>query len=299
MNLANSKSESNTRMYEEINAFVIRKRKDVILTLFRVGELSQKDLAATINSSPASLANILCKMFDFFYPLLKCRSVGKQRYYSLTALGQEYAGIISEEKTTPISESWKKEEKNLIQNGEMCLRELQELSPDGWECVMDDILLLYFLRGDKVSADEYKAIESVAGFLEVVETAILNGYDTAQYKLMEHIQNSILKKRIEEVLNDFIPFIFVLNNMKNEQNIYKFYDLVIAIVNGDTLTEEVQQMITEGNHEKEYEELRKVFRRMNPRFEGWSKQEILEYLSRLIPQNRNLCYVLANEVWSK
>ena len=297
--MVDTKKVLNEQTLKKIDTFVVRKRRDVVLMLYKYGELSQKKLAEAINSSPASLANILCKMFEFSDALIKCRSIGKQRVYSLTALGEEYAGIICEDKTIPISEAWKNEEKNLVQCGETCLSELQRVFIDEWEYIVDNILFLYFLRGSEGFINDWTGVDKVAEFLEILETAILKEFDNAQYELMEKIKNPILKKRIEEVLNDFVPFVFILRNLKDERKLYEFYDLAIASVNGEVLTDELQQMIVEQKYEKEYEELKMVFKRMMPRIKGWKRQEILDYLNRLIPQNKNLCYMLAKELWNK
>lgn len=74
----------------EIAEFLTKKRKAIMYALYEYKERSQRELADTVGTSPASLANILIKFEQFQFKLLDSRTFGKYRYYFLTKLGRAY-----------------------------------------------------------------------------------------------------------------------------------------------------------------------------------------------------------------
>ena len=92
------------KQIQEISNFVIRKRKQVMMTLWAEDELTQGDLAKRIDSTVISLSNILLRFDNFKYKLLEYDNRGVRKYISLSQTGILYMQFLNHEDTSSTNE---------------------------------------------------------------------------------------------------------------------------------------------------------------------------------------------------
>lgn len=74
----------------ELNAALSKTGKSILLTLYQNPRIQQKVLAANINTSAASLSNLLSKLEVIRPALLNIEPEGRSKYYSLTRIAEQY-----------------------------------------------------------------------------------------------------------------------------------------------------------------------------------------------------------------
>lgn len=277
---------------KEIELFLSKKRQQVVETLYEKKSLSQGELAEAIDTSTASLANILLKFRNFKYKLLDSQGEGKRRYYFLTNLGKTYL------------ENYCKDKRNIddekviygdsfrtMQIVEDSFFNLKKSYEDRWETLLDDVLtacIKYHLTDD----DE---VEEVNEFLFNVERALIDNYENCSVEILSLVStNSILLDRLEKFFDMFgmiSPLLQKWNDGIDRLIIYDYIENLLTD-NEDRLEENELQF-----SEKERGNLKNMMSNIVNKVRN--KQEIYRLCNRITAGNQELSAYLTKEIYRK
>lgn len=277
---------------KEIELFLSKKRQQVVETLYEKKSLSQGELAEAIDTSTASLANILLKFRNFKYKLLDSQGEGKRRYYFLTNLGKTYI------------ENYCKDKKNIdnekviygdsfrtMQIVEDSFVNLKKSYEDKWETMLDDALIAcikYHLTDDE-------EVEEVDGFLFNVGRALIDNYENYSVDILELVSsNSILLDRFEKFFEMFgiiSPLLQRWNDGIEKLIIYDYIENLLTD-NEDRLEENMLQF-----SEKERRGLVDMMNNIVDKVRN--KQEIYRLCKRITAGDQDLSAYLTKEICRK
>lgn len=299
MGLESTYKNNNTRLNEvdlaEITAFLNRKKGEVFWTLERKEGLSNKDLAAAVDTTPTSLSNIILKFEKFSYSLIEGKSNGRKRCYYLTELAREYVCLLSgmgkeDEKGTSI---YQQEEWLLRQRFKETIEQLKARHSEEWEVVIEDILIRRILCLEDVGETEDKRL--VNEIIYVIEMALEKEYDGSVDLYMKELSSSvILSKRIEEYLQcfyAFTPFYKKFQQEKQGSAVGKIFR--IMILDGETkqYEQEIQKL---GLEKKQGHQLKMVIQQIKKYCHEQKEELIYEKLQRLMPGRSQMNIFLAS-----
>lgn len=127
----------------ELNAALSKTGKSILLTLYQTPQIQQKVLAANINTSAASLSNLLSKLEAIRPALLNIEPEGRSKYYSLTGIAEQYvcSELISKG-TYHINTSFAvPADTSLLDKTLEVLYQFQKLAGSEWRLILDSMLL--------------------------------------------------------------------------------------------------------------------------------------------------------------
>lgn len=169
-----SRSTLTEKDSKEIALFLTTKRKQVVEKLYEKKRISQGELAEEINTSTASLANILLKFRKFKYKLIDSQGEGKRQYYYLTDLGNAYIENYYDERKSSRNENVIFGDSfRVMQIVENSLVNLKKRYEDKWETMLDDALIAcikYYMTDDE-------DVDEIDEFLFSVERALIDNYE--------------------------------------------------------------------------------------------------------------------------
>ncbi|MCM1253680.1 MAG: hypothetical protein NC321_12730 [Clostridium sp.] len=285
----------NEEIEKKILSFMSKKRKQVVETLYDKKRLSQGELAQTVQTSAASLANILLNFEMYQYQLLDSESEGKRRYYFLTDLGEEFVrsayrnGQNSEIGNIILHESFQD-----IQGVISCLEDVKNKYGDKWEAVLDEVLYAGIKQCNIQIEDGEEEIDA---FLHSIEKLLLDDYENYSVKIMELMyHNNILRCRLEEFLTIFDVYIPILKIEEKQLNPLQMIDFLQSIVvcDKESKTEEYIQQLQWKN--EEYDRLLKLMQYVIKNAEKQKELEIYQYFNRFFAGKNMLGAILAKEV---
>lgn len=279
----------------EITAFLNRKKGEVFWALERQEGLSNKELAAVVDTTPTSLSNILLKFENFSYSLIEGKSRGRKRCYYLTGLAREYVCLLKEmgkddEKKNSI---YQQEEWLLRQRFKDALEQLKIRYEEQWEAVIEDILVRRIFCLEDVGEAEDKIL--VNEIIFVMETALENEYDGSVDFCMKVLSPSvILSKRLEEYLQYFYvftPFYKKFQQEKEGNAVGRIFRMMIL----DGETKQCEQEILRLGLEKEQGHQLGVAIQQIKKYCHERKEELVyEKLQQLMPGRSQLNIFLAS-----
>ena len=297
MSQANEKYSSgyNEEIEREISYFMSKKRRQVVETLYDKKRLSQGELAQAVNTSAASLSNILLNFEMFAYQLLDSESEGKRRYYFLTDLGKKFVQSAYRNKQSVDNENVIFHETfQDIQSVMSCLEAVKVKYEDKWEIVLDDVL---------VASIEYREIQVDGGekeidaFLHCVERVLMDDYENNSVRIMKLLySNKILLWRFEQFLTIFEVFIPILKAWGEKLDSLQMYNFLESIVTCDRY--KAEQYIRQLQWEDEqYSRLSGLMQQIIKHTEKKDESEIYRYFNRFLAGEDILGAILAKEVY--
>ena len=158
---------------ELIDEFISKKRKQILIELYPKRKLSQGELAKAVETSTASLANILLNFESFKYPLLESESEGKRRYYSLSRLGRDYIENCRRQEKKEEKGKIVRDSSQMLQKAKACLGEFQALE-ENWEFELEEALLDRIECRKIISNESQKAVDE---FLKSIEYVLTYDYE--------------------------------------------------------------------------------------------------------------------------
>lgn len=127
----------------ELNSALSKTGKHVLLTLYQNPRIQQKVLAVNINTSTASLSNLLSKLESIRPALLNIESVGRCKYYSLTKIAEQYVySALIPKGTYHINTSFTAPADTFLLNETLeILHQFQSHAGNEWKLILDSMLL--------------------------------------------------------------------------------------------------------------------------------------------------------------
>lgn len=252
MKLKVNNTQLSDKQIQEISDFVIRKRKQVMTTLWEKGELTQGDLAKGIGSTVTSLSNILLRFDNFKHKLLEYDNRGVRKYISLSQIGILYMQFLNHgdisstnEKIIPSNHAYLLQEaRNQIKYFQ---RKAAETTADDTEddtelLIENTLLFLHYGIANESAAED---IDALLKYIYCLEKLILSESDVYYNKVLELIQSGILKKRIEQFLEGFYLFLPILQILEDKNNIFQVCSLIKKIAKGNV--QEASDTVEEKN----------------------------------------------------
>lgn len=277
-----------------IDFFSSKKRMQAMNVLYPNKKLSHGEFAKAIDSSAASLSNILLNFENFEYLLIDSVSEGKRRYYFLTKLGKEYVESCrrlekSEEKGKIIRDSLQ-----MLQKAKESLNEFQVLEDD-WEIELEDALIAR-IECRKIDSDQSQ--KAVDEFIKFAECALISDYDNQIMNVLKLLQeNTILQIRFSRFIEKFDLFRPVLEAWENGIDALQLYDLLDAAVISDK--EKGQNYSDILQEDEEFNKLTEGIRYVAQKTGGADTLILYECFNRYLAGNQILSGFLAREVFTK
>ena len=279
-----------------LNDFLIKKRKEIVYTVAENRMISHGGLAREINTTPASLSNILLKFDDFKYKLIDSKQEGKYRYYYITDLCRAYLDECTQNDINLEQDKIIQQDiGRLIQQVKMSLEEIKKNGEEEWEVELDDALIA---RLDCKRIEKNKKEQLIDQFIIGIEQLIL--YDYQKYssmalKLLE--QNSILREHFVRLLNKFDSFFSILQEWKNGDDTIEVYNQLESKVLECYRRHEQLKMNEDVVGENE-SELTRAMSHILEHLEFQNKRDINDCFMRFLAGNKALSGYLAQTVWN-
>lgn len=185
-------TELSPEMEEIINSTLTRQCKKVLRELFEC-RLSNKELAKNIEMSSSALSNILQRIKSSQLGLLVTEQNGRNTYYSLSPLGNEYVRknlVIYDAsgKTVNVEETLSQ----YALYGIQAIKDMQREWGEEWQLKLDELLLMYF-KEEKDSGEK-----NFDKLIQAVKNVIIEERWEELNKIYSAIDNELLHRRIEK-----------------------------------------------------------------------------------------------------
>lgn len=279
--------DMNEQMNKEIKHFLTKKRSAVINVLAEQGELSQGELALAVNSTVTSLSNILLKFERYQYKLLEVRSSGKYRYYALSDIAKTYLNDLEKQADLEKDSVTSSEgDEKLFQHAEECLEDLKKIHGDEWQTKFDNALVRrIYGSGETLDSKSELLVEQ---YLKCLEILTMQNNGEVLGEVLALVANSILRDRIESLMNYFEPFIVVLKDLRKKENIFNI-GMVLKAAFAEQHEEDVKKYIEELQWKNdEYGKLKAIIPKLKKCLNGCNSREIYQYFNMLLPEQEML-----------
>lgn len=278
------------QLFQEIDAFLTKKRRAVICTLAEKECLSQGELATAIGSTVTSLSNIIQRFDSFKHSLLEVERVGRYRRYSLSPLGRAYAtmkDIASEAAGQAVDD----EEQRLFQIAQESLEKFKEKNSDeDWETNFEEALLRRVRSGVFLDDASEALVDRYLHCLELL--TMRGGYDTLEQAL-SLLTNPIHRTRIAAFMERFEPFSAVLRSIQNGAEPFDMCMILQSALSeqeADTVWEYLKAV---GWKREDYDKLKKAVPALKRSVSEYRQRDIYQYFTCLLPDQKFLCSNIA------
>lgn len=278
----------------EITTFLNRKKGEVFWALVQKEGMSNKEVAAAVDTTPTSFSNIVMKFDRFQYKLIESKSDGRKRCYYLTKLGWEYVDFINDSNRGAKQNEiiYYREEKNLVEQFMDAVGKLKACHGEKWEVVVNKILNNRIYCSENIGeTEDEKLVNEIIFF---IETALEKDYDGAVMRCMEVFSTSIiLSECIEEYLKVFYAFSPFCKEMQQEETrnaIGRIFRLMIMDEEREWCEMEIQQLGLETySHDLEI-----AIKQIKKYCHEQKEELIYEKLKQFMPVRDQLNFFLAS-----
>ena len=279
---------------ELIDEFISKKRKQILIELYPKRKLSQGELAKAVETSTASLANILLNFESFKYPLLESESEGKRRYYSLSRLGRDYIENCRRQEKKEEKGKIVRDSSQMLQKAKACLGEFQALE-ENWEFELEEALLDRIECRKIISNESQKAVDE---FLKSIEYVLTYDYENQLLNVLRFIDgNKILQVRMSRFIDKFDLFRPVLEAWENGFDALQLYELLDAVISND---QKRGRTYAEALHwTEEYDRLTEGISYVMEKTVGEEMQVLYECFQSYLAGNQVLSGFLAREIYKR
>lgn len=279
----------------DINAFITKRKLDVLYELYKSGRLSQRELAYRIGAQPSALANLLLKFENFSPKLLQKDYEGKFCYYSLSERGQRFVednpGLPTPQakKNTSVPE---KEDNELFLIAKESLASLEQGYGEDWPVLMNEVMM-HYIRGSKISPKR-EILLPVNQYIRSLEFLRLHQNDLLFNQTMALLTDPINSNNVSEFLDTYFdPFSIVLKSLQNKELSLSISILLQSIIRqqqNDTTLLLAKQL----NWTNEVlNDLQNVIAKIKKCIAGCTLNEIYDYFTALLPDQELLCAVIS------
>lgn len=286
----------NEQMSIEIANFLLpSKRSALVDTLYAEGELSQGELASKIDSSAASLANIMARFEQFDYKLLEVKIAGKYRIYSLSEIGKAYMRQTKEKADQRNnSKTLERVDEELLHKAEESVRGFglrQVKQSESWQTRFDEAMMRRIHGiGDWLDEESEQWVDQ---YLECLERLTLLENEGMLYKAMELLQSQILKERVGRYMDRFAHFLPVLKGLRNRKTSFNLFKGLEAVFTGKDKKTCTELLRASGLEELECTKLWDTAAILKKCVAEYSEEEIHQYFDSLLPDCGGLSYSIA------
>ena len=279
---------------ELIDEFISKKRKQILIELYPKRKLSQGELAKAVETSTASLANILLNFESFKYPLLESESEGKRRYYSLSRLGRDYIENCRRQEKKEEKGKIVRDSSQMLQKAKACLGEFQALE-ENWEFELEEALLDRIECRKIISNESQKAVDE---FLKSIEYVLTYDYENQLLNVLRFMDgNKILQVRMSRFIDKFDLFRQVLEAWENGFDALQLYELLDAVISND---QKRGRTYAEALHwTEEYDRLTEGISYVMEKTVGEEMQVLYECFQSYLAGNQVLSGFLAREIYKR
>ena len=279
---------------ELIDEFISKKRKQILIELYPKRKLSQGELAKAVETSTASLANILLNFESFKYPLLESESEGKRRYYSLSRLGRDYIENCRRQEKKEEKGKIVRDSSQMLQKAKACLGEFQALE-ENWEFELEEALLDRIECRKIISNESQKAVDE---FLKSIEYVLTYDYENQLLNVLRFMDgNKILQVRMSRFIDKFDLFLPVLEAWENGFDALQLYELLDAVISND---QKRGRTYAEALHwTEEYDRLTEGISYVMEKTVGEEMQVLYECFQSYLAGNQVLSGFLAREIYKR
>ncbi|MDO4331203.1 MAG: hypothetical protein Q4C58_00760 [Eubacteriales bacterium] len=272
-----------------IDGFLTRRKYDVFWALAKVETATQKQLAGLSGTTTTSLSNILLKFEDFTYTLLTVQQSGRNRYYSLSEVGQAY--VRRKIKAGPETEGGRiafHDELRILQKLKDGIEQLKSRNEE-WDVTLDNILLkrIYGIGEECDSADEAIADELIRN----LQKAIMNEYGEVVKRVMKLLETDILKCRLEKFLSVFYAFLPFYRMLEKEENTFEIHEIFLQLVKGE-MDDECCRMLEQMELSTAAGQLADVIGMLKKNLAGKERKEIYTRLKEFMPEMNEIALYL-------
>ena len=275
----------NEQMSREIANFLLPlKRSALVDTLDAEGELSQGELASRIDSSAASLSNIVAKFDQFDYKLLDVKIAGKYRIYSLSEIGKAYMRQTREQTDQrDNSKTLERVDEELLRRAEESVQGFirQARQSESWQTKFNEAMIrrIYGI-GDRLDEESEQWVDQ---YLECLERLTLRESEGMLDKAMKPLQNQILKEWVGRYMDRFARFLPVLKGLRNRKKSLKLFKGLEAVFTGKDKELCTELLTALGLKELECTRLWDTVAELKKCVAGYSEEEIHQYFDSLLP----------------
>ena len=279
---------------ELIDEFISKKRKQILIELYPKRKLSQGELAKAVETSTASLANILLNFESFKYPLLESESEGKRRYYSLSRLGRDYIENCRRQEKKEEKGKIVRDSSQMLQKAKACLGEFQALE-ENWEFELEEALLDRIECRKIISNESQKAVDE---FLKSIEYVLTYDYENQLLNVLRFMDgNKILQVRMSRFIDKFDLFRPVLEAWENGFDALQLYELLDAVISNG---QKRGRTYAEALHwTEEYDRLTEGISYVMEKTVGEEMQVLYECFQSYLAGNQVLSGFLAREIYKR
>ncbi len=286
----------NEQMSRDIANFLLpSKRSALVNTLDAEGELSQGELASKIDSSAASLANIVARFEQFDYKLLEVKTAGKYRLYSLSEIGKAYVRQ-TKEKTDQRDDSKTLEsvDEELLRKADESLREFglrQAEQSESWQSKFDEAMLRRINGiGDRLDEESEQWVDQ---YLECLERLTLRESEGTLDKAMKLPHNQILEERVGKYMDRFDHFLPVLKGLHNKKTSFGLLKGLEVAFTGEDKETCIKLLKAAGLEEPKCTKLYDTAEKLKKCLAEYREEEIHQYFDSLLPDCGGLSYSIA------
>ncbi len=285
--------ELSEKQIHEIDKFVFRKREQIMRVLFTEGEITQGQLAESINSTVSSVSNILLKFEQFKYKLLHCDSRGVRKYYSLSAIGVAYMQYLSGKSKVQKDENIIcANSAYLLQEARRTYRYFQDKADEDGEILMEDTLLrLNFCINNNSTLED---VDKFLKYMYCLEKLIIMNNEVYLDKALQLIQSNILRNWIDRFLERFFLLLPILNLLEDKTNVLSVFTVLENLAKGQL--EEADVIVKEKQWEICCEGVAKFLEILKK--SGQSQDDIYRILCGYMPDKMELAAMITRIICS-
>lgn len=276
---------------QDIDEFLTPKRRAVVFALAEDGEDNQGELAAKIDSTVTSLANIIQKFEKAPFKLLESVRAGKYRRYRLTELGKSYVESVRRGEGGESGEDLDDGDRELFREAEISLACLRErYGEDDWQTKLDDALLW---RIQKSNCLEDEAGEKLVNrYLACLERLQLRESYTAFDRVQELLEDKILKTRVNTYLKRFQAFVLLPRQLEDKSASFDQRQTLRFAFNMRDSSEASICIKAAGWTLEEYDKLKDAAKTLRSFTAEYSEKQIYLLFQGLLPELDDLSFYL-------
>lgn len=281
----------------EIDVFLTPKRRAVLFALAEDGELAQGDLAAKVESTVTSLANIIQRFEKFPHRLLESERSGKYRRYRLSELGRAYVEGMRQTDAGDFDEDLDDEDRRLLLEADTILICFRERHKNDWTVKMDDALVWrirsYQYLGD--DADE----KLVNRYLGCLEQLVMRGSYTVFEMGKALLKEEILQLRIDAYMSRFQPLVQILRHLEDRPAAFDMRMMLRFAFNARDVSEAKEHIEAAGWKIDEYNALKTTAEELRDITAGYGEKQVYLLFQGLLPGLDDLSFYLAQLIYGR
>ena len=211
-----------------IDGFLIKKRKEIVLVLAQKEKMSHGELAKAVDTSIASLSNILARFEKFSLDLIGSKSEGKYRYYYLTGMCRKY--LNNRNQTEYEQQNMKVvqyETTQLLQKIKASLAQYIEWCGEDYVLELSEGLIERMYCRNIISNENERVIDD---FIINCEKLLLYNYEIYSLEIIELLEDKHLQSWLTKILDKFEGFRPILIRWNQEEDIAQIYKMLESAI---------------------------------------------------------------------